>query len=640
MNKNRSIMKALRFWPAITVLCFGLILSFFLYTMVLESEKTINYAGFVSQANRMANSFQRVIDRNVEIIESLAGFHTSSVQVERLEFAEFVKNILARHEDIQALEWIPMVKQNQRRLFEKTARNEGYTDFRFTELDENGQIRDASIRKEYFPVFYVEPMEGNEAALGFDLASNTARLEALEMARDTGQMITSAGITLVQEKDDQVGHLLFKPVYNWGTEQRTLEEMRRNLEGFFLGVFRVGDMVKKSLENIDMEGINFLLLDENAQPGERIQIHHETGPNESRISDPDLEYVVNPNTMNWRKSLNTPGRAWTLLFYQSPDYLGAFGVQRAWLFIAVGFPFTILVAVYIFTSLNHTARVEKLVIELQKANVGLEKEMAERRRVDEQIRKAKVELERKNEELEAFMYMAAHDLRTPIVSIHGFFGLLNRTLNKQLDEKQKWVMERISANLQHFDQLLGDLVQFSRVSDDSVERDDLDVGPVIQRVLEENSETIADLNVDIRIQEKLPQVHFNDTRLYQVFSNLISNSLKFSTEGVTPEVEIGLDDRGEDIPPGQVLFFVKDNGIGIEEDQQKSVFGLFFRLDADDDVGSGVGLAIVKRIINVNNGKIWIESVPGEGTTFFFTLPLAKSENRDQRTEDSKSLDS
>jgi len=158
---------------------------------------------------------------------------------------------------------------------------------------------------------------------------------------------------------------------------------------------------------------------------------------------------------------------------------------------------------------------------------------------------------------------------------------------------------------------------------------------VIQQVLEENSETVAALGAVVRVNEDLPPVHFNETRLYQVFSNLISNSLKFSREGVSPKLEIGWKNESDELPSGQTLFYLKDNGIGIDEEQLESVFGLFFRLGSDDDVGSGVGLAIVKRIIDLENGKIWVESVPGEGTTFFFTLPLAKSEVRDQRSEDS-----
>ncbi len=620
-----EMARGLTYWPVIVVLCLGLLFSFFLYSIVVQREETANQAGFVNYANIIAASFQRELDQDVGVLESIGGLHASSEDVERHEFKHFVEELLTKHDNIQALEWVPLVKENQREQFVEMARGEGLEAFRFTELDEKGRIIEASSRKEYFPVFFVEPMEGNERALGFDMASTPVRLEALKIARDTGQMITTAKLLPVQEKEDQFGVLICMPVYSEDSDHDTVEDLRNSLEGFFLGVFEIDDLVQESMEAVSQKGINFVLVDENAPPQNRVLAHYRINVEKIGVLNGDGENVLESASVKWKTSLNVPGRLWSLYFYQSPYYLGSYSVRTAWIVMAAGLPFTLLLAGYIFTTLRSTARVEGLFMELKRTNLDLEKEMAQRKRVDEQIREAKVELERKNEELEAFMYMAAHDLRTPIVSIHGFFELLNRTLNDQLDEKQKWVMERISANLHHFDHLLGDLVEFSRVSDDSVERDDMDIGPVIRRVLEANSATIEALDANIITRDKLPPVHFNDTRLYQVFSNLISNSLRFSREGVAPEVEIGLGGEGESIPSGHALFFVKDNGIGIEEDQLESVFGLFFRLVPDDDGGSGVGLAIVKRIIDMENGKIWIESVPGRGSTFFFTLPLAKS---------------
>ena len=628
-----------RYWPAIAVLCLGLLSSFYLHSIVVEREEAANKAGFVNNANIITSSFQREVDLDVEVVESVGGLYAASDKVERSEFEHFVEDSLTRHDDILALEWLPLVKGSQRARFEEMAHVAGYEDFEFTEMDETGQLVEASPRKEYFPVFYVEPMEGNKKALGFDMASNPIRFDAMKLARDTGQMIATERLVPVQEKDDEFGVLVCMPVYREEPENSTVEDLRRNLEGFLLGVLEIDDLVEEAMETIDQNGINFVLVDENAPPENRVLAHYKITREKMEVLDFDNEGVLNSERVKWKASVNIPGRLWTLYFYQSPYYLGAYSTRSAWIVVAVGFPFSLLLAVYIFTTLRNTARIEKLALDLQKANISLEKEMAERKRVDKLLRDGKVKLERKNEELEAFMYMAAHDLRTPIVSIHGFFGLLNRTLGDQLDEKQKWVMERISANLTHFDGLLGDLVEFSRVSDDSVERGDYDVGAVVQQVLEENSEKIAALGADIRVHEDLPAVHFNETRLYQVFSNLISNSLKFARKGATPEVDIGFTDGSEGAPSDQI-FYVKDNGIGIEEEQLESVFDLFFRLDPDDETGSGVGLAIVRRIIDLEDGRIWIESVPGEGTTFFFTLPLAKSENRDQRTEDSKSLDS
>jgi len=426
---NFETIQGLRYWPAVAVLCLGMLSSFYLYSIVVEREDAINQAGFVNNANSIATSFQREMDRNVGVMESLESLYASSVEVERHEFKQFVVPHLASHEDIQALEWIPRVRKNQKSLYEKMARIEGVRDFRITELDENGRTRDASSRKEYFPVFYIEPMEGNEEAMGFDLASHPVRLEALNLARDTGQMIASARVTLVQEKEDQYGVLMFMPVYRAGSDQNTVENLRESLEGFFLGVYRLDDFAEESMRTVDHKGINFVLVDENALPENRVLAHFRINEDKQGVLSSDGVDVLNSDRVKWKASLEFPGRLWSLHFYQSPYYVAVYGARSAWIVMAVGFPFSLLLAVYIFTTLRNTARIEGLVRELKKANTHLEREMAERKRVDKLLREKKVELERKNEELEAFMYMAAHDLRTPIVSIHGFFEILRRTLS-------------------------------------------------------------------------------------------------------------------------------------------------------------------------------------------------------------------
>jgi signal transduction histidine kinase len=126
------------------------------------------------------------------------------------------------------------------------------------------------------------------------------------------------------------------------------------------------------------------------------------------------------------------------------------------------------------------------------------------------------------------------------------------------------------------------------------------------------------------VQQGLPEIRINRSRAYQIFSNLISNSLKFAREGVNPVIEIGMvPEPHEAVPDKHNLFFVTDNGIGIDQAWHDRIFDLFVRVDDTQGDGSGTGLAIVKRIIRQANGRIWVRSSPGSGTTFYFTLPTA-----------------
>ena len=127
----------------------------------------------------------------------------------------------------------------------------------------------AGPRKEYFPVYYVEPYKGNEIALGFDLASNPIRLKALNLSRDTGELVATARITLVQETSDQFGFMAFKPVYRKGAPINSVEDRRENLQGFALGVFQIGDILKRALMDLEPCGIHVQLSDISAPRGER-----------------------------------------------------------------------------------------------------------------------------------------------------------------------------------------------------------------------------------------------------------------------------------------------------------------------------------------------------------------------------------
>ena len=160
----------------------------------------------------------------------------------RRAFATLVAPALANHGYLQALEWIPRVERVARSHYEALARADGIPEFRFRELRKGGSLEAAGQRDEYFPVFYVEPLGGNERALGYDLASNPVRLMALAEARDSGKIVATARVRLVQEKGDQYGTLIFAPVYNRPGPE-TAVARREALRGFALSVVRIGDLI-------------------------------------------------------------------------------------------------------------------------------------------------------------------------------------------------------------------------------------------------------------------------------------------------------------------------------------------------------------------------------------------------------------
>ena len=194
----------------------GIALSVVAFILLLNFERQDIEDEFVRTAGDRAFALDHSIADNVEALEDIQSLYKASKEVGRNEFRAFIEHELAESPGIQALEWIPRVPASERAIFEEAARNDGFPEFQFVKREAQGTMVPADFREEYFPVYYVEPYRGNEAALGFDLASNPIRLEALNKSRDTGHGVATARITLVQETEDQFGFLVFQPIYRKG----------------------------------------------------------------------------------------------------------------------------------------------------------------------------------------------------------------------------------------------------------------------------------------------------------------------------------------------------------------------------------------------------------------------------------------
>ncbi|MDF1536795.1 MAG: PAS domain S-box protein [bacterium] len=255
--------------------------------------------------------------------------------------------------------------------------------------------------------------------------------------------------------------------------------------------------------------------------------------------------------------------------------------------------------------------------------VSVTRDIEDLKQAEYTLKHALMNLEGKNRELEAFVYTAAHDLRTPIISVLGFIDLLRCELAGMLEKEHTYMLGRIDANVRHFDNLLRDLLDYSQTGIAEGEHKPMDVRDLVERILEEENIDGMQPKPLVTIQGKMPMVDMSQTRAYQVFKNLLSNSLKFGREGRPLEVEVGTatDHKGL-VPEGHQLFYVRDNGIGIEKKFHDAIFGLFTRSPKSSTEGTGVGLAIVKRVVESEGGILRLDSARGKGATFYFSLPV------------------
>lgn len=239
------------------------------------------------------------------------------------------------------------------------------------------------------------------------------------------------------------------------------------------------------------------------------------------------------------------------------------------------------------------------------------------------------QIEGSNESLERFAYVAAHDLKQPIITMSGYVDLLSLKLEGQLDKDANQYLGFIQAAALRLSRLIDDLLTFSRLFQKGLVLEVVDLTGVMNEVLENLNSTIVNSKATLRI-DPLPLVMGSRSQLIQLFQNLIANSIKFRGDR-TPQIQISGASSGDSI-----LFAVKDNGIGIPSSCKTSVFEMFKRAHSNYQ-GSGIGLAMCKKIVEHHGGKIWIDSTENVGTTVYFSLQQAQQINRDDRRSSSSS---
>jgi len=277
------------------------------------------------------------------------------------------------------------------------------------------------------------------------------------------------------------------------------------------------------------------------------------------------------------------------------------------------------------------AEVGRRAEDLEATNRRLQHEMTERERVQEDLRKLNVELEDRvqkrtaqleeaNKDLEGFSYTVSHDLRAPLRAIQSFSDLLVEDHAEQLDEEARRKLRIVQDEGQRMGTLIDELLAFSRLGRKEVRKVDVNMSDLARTSFERLHDQHQGPRVEFRLAF-LPSSKGDRVLIGQVWTNLIANAVKFSSKRDKPVIEVSaVSDKEENV------YFVRDNGAGFDPRYQAKLFGVFQRLhSASEFPGTGVGLALVQRIVVRHGGRVWADSQPNEGATFYFTLPKEQS---------------
>ena len=370
--------------PLWIVIIGGLGLSLSAFLLARQQEIWRAEAEFGRRAEIHQQALHSSLQQRLENLRSLQKLMQLSSNVTQSTFREWSRDAVLQHPEIQQVDWCPRVLRSERAGYEAAARRNGFEHFAFFEIDPSGAPVPVPDRAEYFPVFYVEPLVGNEAMAGFDAGTGGAAVE-LDRARDSGQPAASSRVRIGMNgaDADPFGLVIIFPVYESHVPLDTVQQRRDAFRGCIRGVFRIGDLLEAAWNSVPFVGVETLIVDPAAlNPANRFILFHSTeisGTGGLRPSETEFR-----SAWHYESSLRVGARTWTILFRPSQRWRE---LQSSWLpyFILVGgLAATLFVGAYVRSSSKRAEVIERTVAE---RTAALSHEIAERRRTEEELRK-------------------------------------------------------------------------------------------------------------------------------------------------------------------------------------------------------------------------------------------------------------
>ncbi len=376
----------------ILVASVGVLLSILLYVTIRRTELGKARIGFENAAKERISVLKDHIDQNLQTLDWVAGFFRSSRKVERTEFREFTRAYLQNHHEVRAVQWMPLVRNTDRAAYEAAVRHDGLSNFQITEKRNDREIVRAAQREEYFPVHFVEPYEGNEEELGFDFASSSVSLEALNRSRDNDRPTAADPIASARETGDEHIILVFRPVYDNETPTDSAEDRRENLKGFVLVVLRTDSFLDHVLAYFEPFGMDICLCDPSApkglcSPGSHVS-RTRSGVDKTSVEFCTTERLPDITGLHVTDTLEVADREWTVLCVPTPAFFEKGRTYIPSIAMMSGLGFTGLLTLLSLAILQRITRSREFTVQLLRSQQELRSEIADRERTERALRES------------------------------------------------------------------------------------------------------------------------------------------------------------------------------------------------------------------------------------------------------------
>ncbi len=625
LSPNRQIVPYL-------VLFSTLLLSAIATYYVESTARNQERLRFDSSIQRTENLIRDHVKTYIALLRAGSGLFAAQEDVDRDEFRAYMERLQLREEypGIQGIGFTIRLSPSEKDQLINRMQEEGLSNF---------AIHPDYPRPEYHAIIYLEPLDQrNRAAIGYDMFSEPVRRQAMERARDSGLPAASGRVILRQEIDQekQAGFLIYFPIYQGNSIPQTVIERRQKLIGFIYSPFRMGDLMQGLFGSNPELFIDFKIYDGLAVTPAHLLYN----------SNPESPVGFKPGFQR-RELIDIAGHTWTIEYTSRPELdFNSQQVIAPYIALSGG-----LVSIILFglmrSQIQARRTAEKNAMELRKSEKAL-------RDLEAQLRTRAEELAEANRLKDEFLATLSHELRTPLNAMLGWTQLL---MSRQLDEEIfKRATETINRNTRALAQMIEDLLDVSRVITGKLHLslNPTSLIPIIEAAIDTVRPATQAKNITIHtaLEPNIGIVMADGNRLQQVIWNLLTNAVKFSSEGGKIEVRLSksqdkdqvsnLDsfssekpdfsereaEKNESVKYAEI--HVSDTGQGISQDFLPFVFERFRQADGSitrKQGGLGLGLAIVRHLVELHGGTVSVDSPGlGQGTTFTVTLPLMASD--------------